>query len=342
MNRPASRLLVTSIVLAFVLVSCTRQPPPPGQEPVWPAYVPAASYLPLVEAALAEYEETGYDHTRRLTDHTATGDYLNYSTTNMFRNIEGRIRLDEEGVPTRNYGGEYYYNPVLIAQHAMNLYGRHLSGEDTLSAFHAAIDRLLSLQDERGAFLYDFEWQYYLLDEPYEPGWVSGMAQGMALSALARAYHLTGDEAFLAAGERALDFLLTPVADGGVMDTMADLHPSLERYVIFEEYLAEPASYTLNGFMYTLLGVYDWSVVASSARAGTYFAAGVETLRNVLPYYDLGGFSAYDLGHITWGREPHIGVSYHSVHIYLLHALHHVTGDEVLAAYSETWASYVR
>lgn len=295
-----------------------------------------------MESARAEYIETGYDHRRRATNHTATGDYLNYSTTNTFRNIEGRIILDEDGVPTRNYQGTYYYNPVLVAQHALNLYGRQLAGQDNMHELMAALRRLLELQDERGAFNYDFEWQYYLLNEPYEPGWVSGMAQGMGLSALARAYHLTDDNLYLEAGKEALAFLLTPVGEGGVMDTLDDLHPTLEPYVIFEEYLSEPASYTLNGFMYTLLGLYDWSMVSGDERAAEYFELGIDTLRNILPYYDLGGFSAYDLSHITWERMPHIGVSYHSVHIYLLHALHSITHDVVLGHFSRSWAAYVR
>lgn len=279
------RLAVLSLSLA--LVACAQ----PTNEH-WPHYSPLAAYGPMVEAWRAEYLEAGYDHTWRMGTHTATGDYLRHSTTRVFRDVEGLIRLDEDGVPMRNYGGEYHYNPVLVAQYALNLYGRHLLGEDTAEAFEAALARLLALQDERGAFTYDFVWRYYLLAEPYEAGWTSGMAQGQALSALARAYHWTADGRYLAAGERALDYLLTPVTEGGVMDDLSDLHPSLYRYVTFEEYLAEPASYTLNGFMYTLLGLYDWSEVANSQRARKYFAMGVETLKRILPYYDLGGFSA--------------------------------------------------
>lgn len=331
------------LIVLLVLMGCSPELHTNDDDPEWPAYSPVGSYEELVDAARIAYAEGGYDHTRRKIQHTATGEYLNYSTTRTFRNVEGLILLDEDGVPTRTYGGadEYVYNPVLVAQHALNLYGRLLSGEDVLTGFLAAIDRLMLLQDERGAFTYDFQWRYYLLEEPYNPGWVSGMAQGQALSALARAYFLTDDQRYLQAGRLALNFLLTPVSTGGVMDTMADLHPSLHQFVIFEEYLAEPASYTLNGFMYTLLGLYDWAEVAENTEASEYFQRGVVTLRNILPYYDLGGFTAYDLSHITWEREPNVPVKYHSVHLYQLNALYSITEDPRLRHFYQLWASYV-
>ena len=165
----------------------------------------------------------------------------------------------------------------------------------------------------------------------------------MALSVFSRAYHVTGDERFLQAGDRALDFLVTPVSEGGVMDALGDVDPSLAGDIMFEEYVAKPSGHTLNGFMGSLLGLYDWSQVKTSRanQARSYFDRGVESLKRILPYYDIGGFTAYDLGYITYGKKPYVNPSYHSVHVYVLHALASITGDAELYKYEKLWASYV-
>jgi len=224
------------------------------------------------------------------------------------------------------------------------MYGRYIRGTvSTSDLFFKGVNRLMHMQDDTGAFRYPFVWQYYLATQPYQAGWASAMAQGLGLSVLARAYQLSGDAMYLDAGDRAFTFLLTPTDQGGVADTMVDLDPSLSRQLILEEYVVHPASHTLNGFMFTLLGVYDWAKAPASRApaAAATFLQGLNTLDHILPYYDIGGFSAYDMSHIIYHRTPHIGVHYHAIHIYLLHALGSITQDPQLSHYEKLWASYV-
>ena len=112
---------------------------------------------------------------------------------------------------------------------------------------------------------------------------------------------------------------------------------------MFAEYVAHPSSYTLNGYMFTLIGVYDWSTVPGEMKvvAADNFAVGIDTLNHILPYYDAGGFSAYDMSHITYRQPPHLVPGYHAIHVYLLHALASITEDAELTAYEKRWASYV-
>lgn len=58
--------------------------------------------------------------------------------------------------------------------------------------------------------------------------------------------------------------------------------------------------------MHALLGQYDWSHVPAleQAEAGSTFTRGMQTLKRILPYYDVGGFSAYDMAHITQKADP--------------------------------------
>ncbi len=310
----------------------------------WPNYTAKPEYKPIVEEQLKQYHNKNLNYKAGICEYDHLGDYLNYGTVNKFA-VPENVILDSDGIPKVKYGDQFYYNPVTVAQYALTLYGKYLQGEDVLPDFITAVEKLISMQDDLGAFRYPFSFEYYLSGEVYEPGWVSGMAQGQALSVFARAYSVTNNKRYLEAGNKALQFLITPVSNGGVVYTLEDLAPSLKKYIIYEEYIANPASYTLNGFMFSLLGLYDWAQVSSGEDqklSEKHFKSGIKTLEKILPYYDIGGFSAYDLGHITHRKaKPHVIAKYHAIHIYLLHALYTVTDNETLHEFELLWASYV-
>jgi hypothetical protein len=273
---------------------------------------------------------------------------LNYGKNRKYSESE-KIKFDRNGVPTVKYGDDFKYNPVTISQYELMRYGQYLYGnENAFRKFIDAADKLLEVQNEAGALVYNFEWKYYLSDETYQPGWVSGMAQGVALSVFTRAYYTTQRDKYIKAGNKAIEFMTTSIEEGGTMSTLKDLDPSLSEYIFFEEYISSPNNYTLNGFMFTLLGLSDWKALNKEFQIDTniaqkYFDFGIKTLINILPYYDIGGFSAYDLGHITFTKkkEPHIGIGYHAVHIYLLNTLHQITNERMLKQYEIIWRYYV-
>ena len=170
------------------------------------------------------------------------------------------------------------------------------------------------------------------------------MDYGHILSICARAYNLTKDKVYEEAAKKVIDFLSIPIEEDGVLTTLEYLDPSLNEYIIFEEYPTIPATYTLNGFMFTLIGIYDWSCVESESKeeAKLLFEKGIKTLEKILPYYDIGGFTAYDLSHITFNRkEPHIGVGYHCEHTAFCKIFYDITGCETFQYYYKKWASYV-
>lgn len=308
----------------------------------WPPYVPDPAWAQIGADAAAEYNRLGYTYQRNLQNYSVSGDYVNLGVTDQWRETS-RIRFDENGVPQVMYGDTFYYNPVTTAEFALSMHGRFLKGlEPDLSKFWAGVARLQNLQGPDGALRYGFEFPYYLTGQSFQPGWVSGMAQGMALSVYARAYLLTGDKKYIAAGNAVLKFMLSSVSSGGTTIDLRYLDASLSRSVMYDEYPWLPSGYTLNGFMFAMLGVYDWmQMPAVGNTAQDSFSLALHTLRNVLPYYEIGGFSAYDMGHLTYGRSPHIGISYHAVHVYLLHALASITRDETLMLYEKKFAEQV-
>jgi hypothetical protein len=244
--------------------------------------------------------------------------------------------------------GEYYYHPVVSAQCGLSAYSAYLNGDDALKdQVLAYADHLIELQDEHGAFHYPFPFYYYLIKAELPAGWTSGMAQGQALSLLARAYHLSSDARYLKAGNLAVAYMTTDVAEGGVMANLGALNPDWPDHAIFEEYVVDPPSYTLNGFIFALIGLYDWAKLDGaqghgSERALEYFDRGIKSLELILPYFDLEGVTAYDLGYITHkAARTHSAARYHGVHIAQLHALESITGSEVIAYWQDRWQSYV-
>lgn len=305
-------------------------------------------YRDLGSVKAEEYANQPLRPSELAKSYRADGPYYGYANTRYY-STGGRILVDEEGFPKIKYGDEYYYNPVTLAQQALAEYSRE--GGPT-PMFLRVVDKLLTLQDKRGAFLYPFKFRKYAHGEDYEPGWNSGMAQGQALSALARAWHITKDERYLAAGKAALTFMQVTREQGGPLTTLAELHsPVLSDHLFVMEYPATPAVYTLNGFMFAIQGVYDWFVLvdpASGGEAKSLFDKLLETLIILLPYYDMGTFSSYDLSYITLPilpdgsrRKPHFSTAYHAVHIEQLWALHFLTKRPILKETADRWQRYV-
>ncbi|GMT18817.1 hypothetical protein PFISCL1PPCAC_10114, partial [Pristionchus fissidentatus] len=177
-------------------------------------------------------------------------------------------------------------------------------------------------------------------------GWHSAMAQGHALSLLSRAYGRSRDERYLHAAVKALEVFGKSASSGGVRNEFFS-HPW------FEEYPTTPGSFVLNGFMYSLIGLYDLSQMekldppppssfsSSFSLSSSLFLEGLSSLRALLPLFDTGSGSMYDLRHVALNLHPNLARwDYHAVHVYLLKWLVAITGDEGLDQVADRWIGY--
>lgn len=230
-----------------------------------------------------------------------------------------------EGVPVDYYPGRgYQRNAVTIEQYGLAAFGRFVAFHrpaDRVAAVRAA-DWLLGAQQRDGTWLYHF--RFTLEGHLLRPPWISALAQGQALSLLERVYRATGRRRYLLGALRALRPL-----------ERAPLRRCYHgdcRHPIYEEYPTHPPANVLNGFMFTLLGLYDLSSVAPRSPAGAMYRAGRRTLLAALPSYDAGGLPRYDQ------LAPGIAdQSYQAVHIYLLRALNSIAPSPELRFYAARW-----
>ncbi|KAM7536465.1 hypothetical protein Aperf_G00000083246 [Anoplocephala perfoliata] len=136
-----------------------------------------------------------------------------------------------------------------------------------------------------------------------KPGWCSAMGQGQAISLLVRVARLTNEPRFLAAASRALGPFSRPIdSDSSNCGVRANF---LDQSALpwFEEYPATPNVFVLNGFIFSLVGLYDLKKASlngseDGVKAAQLLAEGLETLVHVLPLFDSGTGSFYDLRHL--------------------------------------------
>lgn len=226
------------------------------------------------------------------------------------------------------------------------LHGRGFIDNITISttahtaAFFAASDWLVRNQDDRGGWPIMVTRKLGEGFRPLEPGWYSAMAQGQAMSTLVRAYLLTKEPAYLNAALRATGPYKLPSEQHGVKAVF------MNKYDWYEEYPTTPSSFVLNGFIYSLIGLYDLAETAGDKlgrEAGVLFSRGMESLKAMLPLYDTGSGTIYDLRHFMLGSAPNLARwDYHTTHINQLQLLASVDSSPIFKDFIKRWKSYLK
>jgi len=250
------------------------------------------------------------------------------------------VSLDLEGVPINAHHGAQHYNPVTVAHYALELYSVMVRGgapADTEDKFRRVIDWCVRTQNASGGWEFSFDHMFFkgrvqFLKAP----WYSALSQGMMISALTRARNVMCLD-WQAVIRKSLEVITTDVSKGGVKRIAFGECP------FYEEYPTAPASYVLNGFMFCLLGLFDgWKATEDRCFEQAY-QDGIDSLERLLPMYDLGDGSSYDLTHITSRVEgPNKARhSYHRLHIQLLSTLSEIENGRFSRVVSR-WDAYLR
>ncbi|NXL68132.1 GLCE epimerase, partial [Chordeiles acutipennis] len=215
-----------------------------------------------------------------------------------------------------------------------------ISATAHMAAFFAASNWLVRNQDERGGWPIMVTRKLGEGFKSLEPGWYSAMAQGQAISTLVRAYLLTKEHAFLSSALRATAPYKLPSEQRGVKAVF------MNRHDWYEEYPTSPSSFVLNGFMYSLIGLYDLKETAGEKlgkEARLLYERGMESLKAMLPLYDTGSGTIYDLRHFMLGTAPNLARwDYHTTHINQLQLLSTIDESPIFKEFVKRWKSYLR
>jgi len=128
------------------------------------------------------------------------------------------------------------------------------------------------------------------------------MGIGLALMA----YNETGNNEFLTILDKALKAYLIPIEYGGFLRYW-------DQEIWFEEYPTKNPSRVLNGFLFSMAGLYNLYENTGNKLALSLFNEGVRTLEDKIHLYDLDFISKYSL----FQKDNYSGIakqSYHKLH----------------------------
>jgi len=160
------------------------------------------------------------------------------------------------------------------------------------------LDETLRLASDRAGAI---AWEYLFHFDGGRPPWASGLAQGTAIQALARAGVKLGEPRYIEAARRGLGIFRAAPPSGVAVNTSAGSH--------FLIYSFAPRLRVLNAFTQALNGLYDFAALTNDAEGRELFARGEAQLRSELRRYDTGAWSRYspgidaDLSYHTLARD---------------------------------------
>ncbi|MGH7858822.1 MAG: D-glucuronyl C5-epimerase family protein, partial [Candidatus Binatia bacterium] len=247
--------------------------------------------------------------------------------------------FDEAGVPLLEYRGNIgrQHNPIAIAQYALAWMNRQIEGggEACERRWRPSLEWLTRNLEENASgvpvWLHRFDWPYR---QTLKAPWYSGLAQGQGVSALLRGWRLGADRRYRDAAERAFLSLQRQIGEGGVLFTDEAGDPWIEEYIV------EPPSHILNGFLWALWGVWDMARIGGSEAAAALFRECTRTVARNVGRYDTGYWSLYELSAL---RLPMLASPfYHSLHIVQLEATTRMAPGLGFDTTAGRWRDYAR
>lgn len=232
---------------------------------------------------------------------------------------------DKDGVVLE----EDKYKPTYIFRSGMNAYRFYKETGDSEAKKHFLNqaqwlkENLEVNENNQGLWYFNHPKPSYFLDKK----WPSALSQGMGIGLALMAYHETKEEEYLNILESALYGYLVKAEDGGFFRSWDDC-------IWFEEYPTENESRVLNGFLFSIAGLYNMYENTGNKLAKLLFEEAVVTLEKKIHLYDVEFISKYSL----FEKPNYIGLAkqgYHKLHIWQLLWLHEITGKKIFYDYAK-------
>jgi hypothetical protein len=291
------------------------------------------AYLGPGKSQLTFWHETPAANSR------ATADRLGEYYMLFAEKAEYAGHHDSAGIPMLDYRGKIglQYNPIAIAQWGLANFNRYASTRDAAAekkSFKAADWLRANLQPNAlgvPVWQHFFDWEYR---DTLKAPWYSGLAQGQGVSLLLRAAAASGKNEYLDSAQAAFESFVRPVYDGGVVFIDDHQDPWIEEYIV------TPPTHILNGFIWALWGLYDYSLIFPASPARELFTQCVATLQRNLGRYDTGFWSLYEQ---AGTKLPMVASPfYHRLHVVQLRIMHQLTGLSIFAETADRWDEYSR
>lgn len=259
------------------------------------------------------------------------------------------FKFDDQGVPQIHSYIDvekpgYYYYPITIGQYALAIYHSYLESqsEEKKAHFLKIADWFVTsaIYEERLGI-------YWLSDvdkpefEMYEP-WKSAFSQSRGISILLRAWQITGDIKYYDIAKNAMEVFLWDIEEGGV-------RVGKEGAFFYEEYVAAKPTRILDGFIFSLFGIYDMMRCSEGidpetfSKARSIFNNGIVGLRHWLPRFDMGYWMYYNRCELdNYPQNDPCTMGYLRLVMCQLRILHGLTAEKSLREYHDLLGSYLK
>ncbi len=245
---------------------------------------------------------------------------------------------DKNGIPMLDYQGSIglQYNPIAISQWGLGNYNLWHETKSTIffEKFIKSANWLIENLEENKYGLkvwmhyFDFEYMSRL-----KSPWYSGLAQGQGISVLLRAFKETNNNKYKIAAKETFQSFLYNTNDGGVNYKDSDGDNWIEEYIVF------PPTHILNGFIWSLWGIYDYALFFNDKKVAKQFKNYSNTIIKNLNKYDIGYWSKYEQ---TKKSLPMIASEfYHKLHIVQLEIMYDLTGEKIFLEFNHKWKKYL-
>lgn len=252
--------------------------------------------------------------------------YYVWSDSLFLENME----FDSAGIPQKVYRRQGpQYNPLFIAWWGLYALERYLRKGDQhdLEKSLAQVRWLKANAQCRadGAVVWPCHFTWREGRCLLESGWISAMYQSVVISLLVRGYRVTGDKELLDLCVKGTRVFHQSVQEGGVR--------TVERgHVLYEEYPAFPLPRVLDGFLFSLLGLYDLAVQTHAPEVETLLQQGVEGLTASIGTWDYRGKWSW------YGTHGYLcPPQYHTLNYLLLAILGRLMDDTALTRHAAQW-----
>jgi len=286
--------------------------------------------------------------------------YVNIDIENWSSRIsKGILKFNRKGVVLMNINNRVVYNPALIAHWGLYLITRYVETRNSalIKMIRNIVEWFQKSKEETEYGGYVWRYNFSLPSYHLKQGWISGLAQGLIISFFIRASIILGDSRLLDTARKTFLPMIKPKHEGGV----AIIKNAF--YWIEECPSVEFDTFILNGFIFSIFGIYDILHATGDRHYLYWFKKALLTLLKMLPLFDLGFWSLYDLAphaHINFKErllrlllKPDKSVKkqsygkiasihYHKLHIQLLRKLYNISGIELFNYYAEKWSLYFK
>jgi heparosan-N-sulfate-glucuronate 5-epimerase len=228
--------------------------------------------------------------------------------------------VDKEGIPLMEIDGKVHYSPVTIAQYALGNFDMYTDTNEekyievVKKCADWFVENTINIKDDIFGLTIGWDNEIYNLPKP----WISALAQGQAISVLARYYSYSKKNIYIDSAMKYLSSFEKNVENGGVL-------ASLNNNCFYEEYPSKEPSFVLNGFIFSLWGLLDLYIVGNNKCVEELYNKGLQTLENNLYLYNIKGicWSKYDL--YPFKINNIASIFYHKLHIEQLKAMYNIT-----------------